>query len=231
MIFKRYELKYLLNEEQKRKVLDAMRSHMRLDEFGRHTIRNIYFDTENYRLIRKSIDAKDYKEKLRLRSYKEAGGEDFVYFEIKKKYESVVYKRRIKIQQKLALSSVINHEKITAATPKDEQVAKEIDYFVEFYNDLMPKVYLSYEREAYAPVEDSDFRVTFDENIMYRLDRLDLGESPEGEKILPEGFTLMEIKTPGGIPMWMTKCLTENKIYKTSFSKYGNAYKKENGYV
>ncbi|MGN1188699.1 MAG: VTC domain-containing protein [Lachnospiraceae bacterium] len=35
----------------------------------------------------------------------------------------------------------------------------------------------------------------------------------------------MEIKTPGGIPLWMTNFLTEQKIYKTSFSKYGAAYK------
>lgn len=34
----------------------------------------------------------------------------------------------------------------------------------------------------------------------------------------------MEIKTGTAIPLWMTNILSENKIYKTSFSKYGNAY-------
>ena len=35
----------------------------------------------------------------------------------------------------------------------------------------------------------------------------------------------MELKTAGGLPLWMTQILSEEKIYKTSFSKYGTAYK------
>jgi hypothetical protein len=35
----------------------------------------------------------------------------------------------------------------------------------------------------------------------------------------------MELKCPGGIPMWMTEILSKEKIYKTSFSKYGTAYR------
>ncbi len=50
-VFKRYELKYLLTRKQKKAVLQAMTPYMELDEYGRKTIRNIYFDTENYRLI------------------------------------------------------------------------------------------------------------------------------------------------------------------------------------
>ncbi len=55
-VFKRYELKYLLTQAQKQAVLAAMAEHMEPDSYGRTTIRNIYFDTENYRLIRRSID-------------------------------------------------------------------------------------------------------------------------------------------------------------------------------
>ena len=47
-----------------------------------------------------------------------------------------------------------------------------------------------------------------------------------GEEILEEGKVLMEIKTTGGIPLWMTHLLTKEHIYKTSFSKYGTAYQK-----
>ena len=50
-VFKRYELKYMLTIEQKEKILKAMSPYMELDQYGRTTIRNIYFDTDNYRLI------------------------------------------------------------------------------------------------------------------------------------------------------------------------------------
>ncbi len=68
-VFERVELKYLLSEEQKQQVLQAMKSYMSLDQYGRTTIRNIYFDTDNYRLVRHSIEGPVYKEKLRIRSY------------------------------------------------------------------------------------------------------------------------------------------------------------------
>ena len=66
-VFKRYELKYMLTFEQKEKILEAISPYMQLDKYGRTTIRNIYFDTDSYRLIRRSIEKPAYKEKLRMR--------------------------------------------------------------------------------------------------------------------------------------------------------------------
>ena len=39
----------------------------------------------------------------------------------------------------------------------------------------------------------------------------------------------MEVKTAGAIPLWMVHFLTENQIYKTSFSKYATAYRTISG--
>ena len=61
MTFQRYELKYMLSPAQKRAVLQAMDGHMELDQYGRVTIRNIYYDTENFRLIRRSLERPCYK--------------------------------------------------------------------------------------------------------------------------------------------------------------------------
>ena len=66
-VFSRYELKYILTFQQKKKILEAMSQYMQFDKYGRTTIRNIYFDTDNYRLIRRSIEKPAYKEKLRIR--------------------------------------------------------------------------------------------------------------------------------------------------------------------
>ena len=66
--------------------------------------------------------------------------------------------------------------------------------------------------------------MTFDDTILCREDNLTLRAEPYGTPLLPEGMVLMEIKCPGAIPLWMTHVLTEEHIYKTSFSKYGTAY-------
>ena len=219
-VFQRYELKYLLSQEQKETVLMAMQPYMTLDKYGRTTIRNLYYDTDTYLLIRRSIEKPEYKEKLRIRSYSRTSADSVVFVELKKKYKHVVYKRRISLPYTDA-TAWLSREKHPA---KHTQIANEIDYFLDYYGSLHPTVFLSYERKAYYCNDGSDFRVTFDDNILCRQEDLSLESEVYGTPILPEGKALMEIKCSGGIPLWMTHVLSEEKIYKTSFSKYGTAY-------
>lgn len=220
MVFKRYELKYMLTRKEKTAVLEAMEPYMALDSYGRTTIRNIYFDTENYRLIRRSIERPAYKEKLRLRSYKASGPEDLVFVELKKKYKSVVYKRRLIAAQAQAMECLQKGEHL----PVNSQIADEIQYFCSYYGKLFPTVFLSYEREAYYSRDGGDFRVTFDENILARREGFSFREGIYGTPLIERGSTLMEVKTSGGLPLWLVRCLSEHAIFKTSFSKYGTAY-------
>lgn len=219
-IFKRYELKYMLTAQQKEMVLQAMEPYMKLDNYGRTTIRNIYFDTDTYLLIRRSIEKPAYKEKLRVRSYSQATSDSTVFVELKKKYEKVVYKRRISLPEEQATDWLCKN----GTSGKDTQISKEIDYFLDYYETLHPAVFLSYEREAYYSNDGSDFRVTFDETILCRQTDLSLQSEVYGSPLLPEGMTLMEIKCSGGFPLWMAQVLSKEHIYKTSFSKYGTAY-------
>lgn len=221
-VFSRYELKYLLSPVQKKQVLAAMQPHMKLDGYGRTTIRNIYYDTADYRLVRQSLERPAYKEKLRIRSYSQADTFSPVFVELKKKFDGVVYKRRIALPEREAT------EWISGNFPclREEQIVREIDYFRAFYGGLKPTVFLSYEREAYFSMDGSDFRVTFDESILSRRRDLSLCSGAWGVPLLEPGQTLMEIKCSGGIPLWMASVLSLEKIYKTSYSKYGTAYQK-----
>lgn len=221
-VFKRYEMKYMMTRQQKRKVLEAMFPYMKLDNYGHTTIRNVYFDTDNYRLVRRSIEKPVYKEKLRIRSYEQAQPQDKVFIELKKKYDDIVYKRREVLTQLETLEWLARE----TSFPKNTQIGNEIDYFFKFYQTLKPKVFLSYERDAFYSLDGSDFRVTFDENILARQKELSLSEDVWGESLIDDDQVLMEIKTSGGIPLWMTRVLTQEKLYKTSFSKYGTAYQK-----
>ena len=219
-VFKRYELKYLLTDGQRQRVMTAIEPFMEKDSYGKTTIRNIYFDTDSYALIRRSIEKPAYKEKLRIRSYRQAEPDSTVFVELKKKYQSVVYKRRLSLSESEAMAWV------TGACPisKETQISREIDYFRSLYGKLSPKVFLSYERDAFYSKDDKSFRVTFDTNILCRTTDLSLTSEAYGEQILPNNTCLMEIKCSGGMPLWMARLLSEERIYKTSFSKYGAAY-------
>ena len=221
-VFKRYEAKFMLRSEQKERLLALAEPHIALDQYGRTQIRNLYYDTDDYRLIRRSLERPVYKEKLRIRSYGETTPDSPVYLELKKKYKGVVYKRRMVLPERQAVAWLETGETL----PEASQIQEEIAYFCRYYGDLRPKVFLSYYREAYYGRSDNDLRITFDEDIRFRRDKLSLTEAPDGIPLLEEGQILMEIKTAGGIPLWLAEFLSREKIYKASFSKYGTAYQK-----
>lgn len=219
MIFQRYEFKYLMDRRQLQAILTAMAPYTVPDEYSHSSIRNLYLDTPDYRLIRRSLERPVYKEKLRVRSYGQAGEQDQVFVELKKKYQSVVYKRRISLPQEQALACMDGRQPWP-----DSQIGAELAYTMEFYKALRPAVFLSYERDSFRGVEDEEFRVTFDSQIRYRQEELTLDSDTWGTPILPSGQVLMELKVAGGLPLWMAHVLSEQRIFKTSFSKYGAAY-------
>lgn len=220
MIFKRCEIKYMLNRKQQEIIKGAMEDHMIADIHGRNTICSLYFDTPDFLLVRRSIDHPIYKEKLRLRSYGVADKNSTVFLELKKKYDSVVYKRRVGMTEKEAENYLISGDFV-----KDSQILREIDYCLSHYCHLAPAVMLSYQREAFYDKDDPDFRMTFDDQILWRDNHLSLCDGIFGAPILDEDHVLLEVKTAQAIPMWLVKVLSENHIYKTSFSKYGTAYR------
>lgn len=220
-VFKRYEKKYLMDKQQYQTLTKFLQGRMTTNQFGRNTICNIYFDTPDYRLIRASIEKPVYKEKLRLRSYGVPKKEDTVFVEVKKKYKKIVYKRRVPMTLREAEQYLLRGKQ----PHKPCQILKEIDWFLDFYQPIIPKVYLAYDRIAMCSSENADLRITFDTNIRWRENVLDLSKGVWGNTLLKEGQYLMEIKMPGAMPLWLSRGLTELGIFPASYSKYGNCYK------
>lgn len=180
----------------------------------------LYYDTPDFLLIRRSLDKPLYKEKLRVRSYGRAGEQAPVFVELKKKYRAVVYKRRIVLPQAQALAALAGD-----APLPDSQIGREIACTLAHYRALRPAVFLSYARDAYAPRDGGPFRETFDTQIRYRTDGLTLGGDCGGRALLAQDQVLMELKTPYAIPLWMARALSTCGVRRTSFSKYGAAYR------
>ena len=222
MTFKRYEIKYMLTRAQREKLLQAMAGHLALDQYGHHTIRNVYFDTDSFLLARRSLEKPLYREKLRVRSYGQARQDSTVFVEVKKKYDGVVYKRRLALPHAAAMAALAAGRPL----PANSQIGREIEAFRRLYGpSLGPAMLLTYEREAFSPVDGVDFRLTLDENIRWRTSCMDLGAGVWGSALLDPDQVLMELKTPGGLPLWMVRFLSEQGIRKISFSKYGTAYR------
>lgn len=225
-VFARVEKKYLIPVDTCRKFLKAMGDRMVVDEYGKHTICNLYYDTEQFDLIRRSIEGPRYKEKLRLRSYGVPDKNSTVFLEIKKKWKKVVYKRRVPM--KLWEAEVFMERGILPRdiAPEDRQIFKELAYFREFYKPEA-RVFLAYDRVACYCPQDTNIRMTFDAAVRRRYDDLRLDAGDRGERLLPPGQYVVEIKVGDAFPLWLTDILSELAIYPASFSKYGQAYKKD----
>ena len=217
--FKRYEKKYMLSPGQLSEMLAGMKNYVCADEFGRYTICNIYYDTDDFRLIRASLEKPVYKEKLRMRSYGIPSDEDTVFVELKKKFDSVVYKRRTVMPAAEAVSYI--HSGVIPE--RRDQICHEIDWFMQSYHPT-PKVYIAYDRTAFAGLEDPELRITFESNLRCRTQELDLRAGDYGTPLLGPEHILMEIKIPGTAPVWLAHLLSEIGAFQTSFSKYGTWY-------
>lgn len=218
--FKRVEKKYLVTQAEKDMLTAEISEHLIPDPHGRSTICSLYIDTPDYLLIRNSIDARTYKEKLRLRSYGTPKNGDKVFLEIKKKFKGVVYKRRVSMTLKQA------EEYLSQGTrPEDSQIMREIDYAMRLYRHPTPRMFIAYERDAYFVKGLPHLRLTFDSNVRYRSDDLLLEDGTEGKPILPEGRYILEVKTDGAMPIWLSHALDKFRILPSSFSKYGTAYR------
>ncbi|MEG0378177.1 MAG: polyphosphate polymerase domain-containing protein [Eubacterium sp.] len=219
-VFERFEKKFLLTKKQYEQLKSALKSTMTPDTYGLHTICNIYYDTHCSDLVRRSIAGPKYKEKLRLRSYGIPEASDTVFLEIKKKFEKIVYKRRVPLTL-LEAEAYLNQ----GIHPDcDSQILREIDYFINFYKPE-PKLFLAYDRRAFFGTYDASIRVTFDSNIRSRDCGLSLGDGDYGTPLLIDSAYLLEIKVPSAMPLWLTRILSELSIYPISFSKYGTIYK------
>ena len=222
LTFKRYEKKYLLSARKYELLWDRLREHLVPDRFHRSTVCSIYYDSDDYSLIRHSLEQPVYKEKLRLRSYNVPGPDGEVFVELKKKYKGVVYKRRVRM-------SAVEAERYLGGQSRpseDGQILREIDFFLQTH-DVSPKVYIACEREAWVDREEPELRITFDRNLRWRDTDLHLTAGSEGAPLLPDGEVLMEIKIPEAAPLWLAHLLSELEIFPTSFSKYGTCYRQD----
>lgn len=218
--FKRYEKKYLLSEKTYRLLRGRLEDYMVIDHFGKTTICNIYFDTPNHQLICSSLEKPVYKEKLRLRSYGTPAEGTPVFVELKKKYKGVVYKRR----EKMELTESEHYLYDNLPVPRTSQIVREINWFLNFYKNLRPAMYISYSRIAMYGSDDPELRITFDSDILWREEELYLEAGVWGSPLLEKGQRLMEIKSAGSMPLWLSRILGELDIYPVSFSKYGRGY-------
>lgn len=245
-VFERKEIKYRLSACQHQAMVAALAGIMVPDEFGCTPIVSVYFDTPTRSLIDRSLERPVYKEKLRLRSYGAPHEDDRVFVELKKKFEGIVYKRRVGMSYAAARAYLggLSYGKACAQYPLPDldmaseslasrsfQNAREIDRFIVHHRPLRSSMVIACRRTAYRLMdtpgpgcEVDDVRITFDEEVAYR-DLFSPNPAGPSHPLMEKGQAIMEIKSAGPFPLWLVQALGGCQAYPSSFSKYGEAYR------
>ncbi len=230
-VFKRTETKYLLSEDQFKKLMEIIEPYLRKDQYFKGTNCSIYFDTEDLYLAIHSVEKPLYKEKIRLRSYGVPKLDDIVFLEIKKKFDGIGSKRRLPIK----LSDFYRFLETRKLKTENEVIKNELGTCFKRYR-LKPALYLAYDRTSYCAKDNPTFRVTFDHNVRSRTTDLKLEVGDHGQPYFKTPTIVMEVKALDAYPLWFVRALSKNKLYPASFSKYGRViekviYKQEKQYV
>jgi hypothetical protein len=225
VLVRRYELKYRISEPTAQAVKGFISAFLSPDPYtrrwpdGQYPICSLYLDSKRLDLFQETLVDKCNRFKLRIRGYDDES-DGFVYFEIKRKLNRIIYKSRAKVIKTQAAEVLRGHFLPPQATEADHAILRQ---FVHYTHCLMarPVVLVRYKREAFESYTDARVRVTFDRQLSYqKTDKLIFKPNGQGWKKLPIDFVILEIKFTGWFPSWLAEMARLFNLNRQSMSKY-----------
>lgn len=233
--FNRFELKYLLSMEQTHELKQQIEAYMLPDQYawdsGDYVISSLYYDSPDLQCYWEKIDGLKFRKKLRVRIYESEENiteDSMVFVEVKQRYDKTIQKRRVAIPYRDAMTLCDERHFPDEYDEKDRPVMEEVLGMIEERN-LQPTLITSYFRRAYTGTDyDKGLRITFDTNIRYRINDLDLTSKQLGRYIVSPDRAILEIKTNEKVPYWLTEIIAQNNYRRVGISKYCTGLDVEN---
>jgi len=222
--FQRFEFKYVFPKRLIEGILPALLKYMEFDPFARqlpeqsYTVASLYFDSSGYGAYQEKIAGLRSRKKLRIRYYgQRLEKDDPVFLEIKRKYDAVVVKDRLKLSQKECYDFINNNLKIALPSGHDRDTLEEFLWIRE-HNCMTPQVLVVYRRKPLVSRIDSSFRLTLDYDLFshraYWLNAYD-----EANLVLPD-LAVLEVKFNNLLPLWFQRIIQNFGLQYQPFSKY-----------
>jgi len=226
MLAKRYELKYRIPESLAQKIKGYVTAFLGPDPYfrrwpdGQYPICSLYFDSSRFDLYRETELDKCNRFKLRIRGYDD-NPESLIFFEIKRKFNGIIYKSRAKAGKSQIAEILKGHFLPAQATEADRTTLKQFIHYAHCLS-ARPIAFVRYKREAYEGQADTKVRVTFDRELCYlSTDKPVFRMYGQGWKKMPIDFVVLEIKFTEYFPAWLVDMTRTFKLNRQSMSKYG----------
>lgn len=227
----RYELKYRLTESRARAVAQFVRHYLPVDRYcklqrsGDYPIVSLYLDSEHMHLCKESIDGRQNRFKLRIRSYTDEP--DYpCFFEIKRRINTVIMKSRARVMH----GDIVPLLARLPLGPRDYNVdMKALNQFQLYMSSIQakPAVLIRYLREAFEGDSDNRVRVTFDRELCYKVTDKPIvtlgGPGWQRNPITDNGGVILEIKFTGTYPIWLSRMVKYYDLKSRSISKFATS--------
>lgn len=227
----RYELKYLIRDDQADEVAASLSNYMMPDahgdDHGQYQVTSLYYDTVDHKAYWDKIEGHRNRRKLRVRIYGNhlITPETPCFVEIKHRLDKTLQKRRSLVPYRVAVALDQTDNLFVASSEQDRAVLEEVQYLYVALR-LQPACVVSYQRHALESQEyDPGLRVTFDTNLKYRIHELTLlanGQATD-HYFLPPNWCIMEVKVNHRTPLWLTEVIGKHQCVLTRISKYCTA--------
>ena len=225
--FARFEFKYILPANLRQQIEAELQYFLQLDPYveeqpnHKYFVRSLYYDDPVFTCFFDKTSGLRTRSKFRVRTY--TGSADVkapVFLEIKGRHNSLVFKHRTPITDnpaKLLDSGTQLTQKILHMG--EPGTIKNQFEFETFRRRIKPVALIDYHRRPYVSRFDSEFRLTFDEQLQATETQcLFPGSAPRCRKILP-GYTVMEVKFRHQMPSWFHRIIQSFELRRVSISK------------
>ena len=231
VIWRRYEIKYLIDESQATGIRQFIQSYVRPDKHAvnrpnyAYPITTLYLDSKNLQLFRESFEGHKNRFKLRIRSYTD--DQSYPRFvEIKRRASVIIIKSRTKVPH-ASIASIVQGSVNGEADGNGEE-AKSLRQFMLYSQWLKagPVLRTRYMRQAFQSTADDRVRITFDRNLCYAVTpTADVGLNGKGWHALLPNKVVLEIKFTGHYPTWLSGLARHFNLQQMSVSKYALSVK------
>lgn len=224
----RFELKYRIHESLAREIRFFVEAYLDCDPHGRsqpnrsYVVNSLYLDSPSLYTYNRTVNGDRNRFKLRLRYY---DSEDSpVFFEIKQRRNRVIQKKRAQVRRD-AVQHLLNGNaparKHLVHDSQNQMEALEHFCFLRGNIQAVPKVLVSYQREAYQNRHSNDVRVTFDRNVRNSMVHQNSFDSERPARFSTFGNTvILELKFTNRFPDWLNELTQRFHIRRESAAKY-----------
>ncbi len=228
--FLRKELKFYVPSQKIGPLRNYILRYMEYDPFciGRpnmlYSVRSIYFDTPHYLFFFEKIGGIDKRKKLRIRTYNEPNEFAPAFLEIKNKFTDNIFKERAKVPL-MNITEVLDGFDNETGENVSTASRKALNKFIFLVHglNLIPRVLISYEREAFVGLDDPDVRITFDIDVRsYPNPSLDDFFREADLITISDPYFILEIKFFNRMPIWTRQLVSTFGLQQESISKYCN---------